>query len=496
MARNTLWTLGGSVGASAIALFSVPILLRHLGTDRLGVIALAWMVEGQFGVFDLGLSQALTKLVAEKLGLSREEDIPAIFWSALLIMAIFGLMGAILLRVGTPWLVYNILKVPIGLRPETILTFHLIAISLPIVISSAGLKGFLAAHQRFDLLTTARLPISIFSYLAPLAALPFSSKLGPVILILVASRFIGWTVHMVLCLRIAPILRQRITIKGAPFAHMFHFGGWMTVTNIVSPIMANMDRLLIGALISMSAVAYYATPFEVVNKLVIIPGAIAGVLFPALSVAIVRDRERASLLFDKGVKYIFLALFPIILVLLALGRLGLQIWLGSDFAQKSTSILQLLAIGVFANSLAQVPFCQIQAANRPDLAARVHLAELPCCLLGFWFLTSRYGITGAGVAWSLRTTIDAAIMFWLSGRLLPESKPSTQRLLWMAVAVLPLFVVAVVIRSTPVAIAFLCFVAAAYLVLTWFGFLTVEERAFLGNSVRSLTGFSAARAQL
>src|ERR1039457_86254 len=122
LARNTLWIIGGSVASMAIALYSVPILLRHLGTERLGIITLAWMVEGQFGVFDLGLSQALTKLVAEKLGLSRDEEIPAIFWSALLIMAVFGLIGGIVLRVGTPWLVYHILKVPVSLRPETIMT--------------------------------------------------------------------------------------------------------------------------------------------------------------------------------------------------------------------------------------------------------------------------------------------------------------------------------------------------------------------------------------
>ena len=59
----------------------------------------------------------------------------------------------------------------------------------------------------------------------------------------------------------------------------------VTVTNIVSPIMVSMDRLLIGTLISMAAVAYYATPYEAASKLFIIPSSIVGVLFPAFSSA-------------------------------------------------------------------------------------------------------------------------------------------------------------------------------------------------------------------
>ena len=48
LAKNALWSIGASVAAIVIALFSVPILLKYLGTDRFGVISLVWIVEGQF----------------------------------------------------------------------------------------------------------------------------------------------------------------------------------------------------------------------------------------------------------------------------------------------------------------------------------------------------------------------------------------------------------------------------------------------------------------
>lgn len=463
----------------AVALFSVPILLRYLGTDRFGVISLVWIVEGQFSIFDLGLSQALTKLVAEKLGASREQEVPAIFWGSMLIMSVFGVIAALILRFFAPWLVYHALKVPTNIQSETLFSFHLVAISLPIVISSAGLRGLLAAYQRFDLLSTVRVPISLFSYLVPLAVLPFSHELGPFVLVLVFARFIAWSIHLILCLRVSPGLRSNISIKGAPFAHMFRFGGWMTVTNVVSPIMVNLDRVLIGALISISAVAYYATPYEAATKLWIIPSSVSAVLFPAFAAALVQDRGRAALLFEKGVKYIFLSMFPIVISALALGPWVLKLWLGVAFAENSRTVFQLLVLGVFANSLAQVPFWQIQAANRPDLAAKVHILELPCYLLVFWKLTTTYGITGAGIAWMVRTSIDALIMFTLSRRLLPEGKTAIRHLIFLVLGSAPACIIAVSLSGIIPATSFVVVVCLIFLVIAWRFLLSENERGML-----------------
>lgn len=261
----------------------------------------------------------------------------------------------------------------------------------------------------------------------------------------------------------------------------------MTVTNVVSPIMVNLDRFLIGALISMAAVAYYVTPYEAVTKLWIIPSALSGVLFPAFATALGQDRKRAALLFDKAVTYIFISLFPIIVSVLALGHFGLQVWLGAAFAQKCTVVLSLLAVGVFFNSLAQVPFWQIQAASRPDWAAKVHLIELPFYLLAFWGLTKRYGINGAAAAWMLRTAIDTGIMFWLSSRLLHESKPAIRRVVWMSLAAAPVFVAASLIKTNLIAVPFLAGVYIVFLAITWGRLLTPQERELLQNPMRFLS---------
>ncbi len=95
---------------------------------------------------------------------------------------------------------------------------------------------------------------------------------------------------------------------------LMSFGGWVMVSNVVRPIMVYSDRFFIAAIISVAAVAYYTTPFELLFRLSIIPSAVTAVLFPALAESLLLKRARALELFDKGSKAILFAIFPILLI--------------------------------------------------------------------------------------------------------------------------------------------------------------------------------------
>src|SRR5690242_10553527 len=105
LARNAVWNLLGMCSPAFVAVVCLPILKRALGTDRLGIITLAWVIVGYFGFFDLGLSRALTKLVAEKLGQKRIEEIPTLVWASVWMMAGIGLVGSVTAIVLSHWLV-------------------------------------------------------------------------------------------------------------------------------------------------------------------------------------------------------------------------------------------------------------------------------------------------------------------------------------------------------------------------------------------------------
>jgi O-antigen/teichoic acid export membrane protein len=424
LARNTVWNLIGNGAPLIVAVFSIPILIHGLGKDRFGVLTLAWALIGYASLFDIGLGRALTQLVAKKLGSGEEHEIPGLAWTSLLLMLALGAVGTAAIIAISPWLAHHALKIPEGIQPEVLRGFYMLGLAVPAVVTTAGLRGLLEAYQRFDLITALRIPAGVFTFAGPLLVLPFSSSLVPVVGVLVAVRFLSCLAHLLVCFRVMPELRQRVAWHGPSAVPLLRFGGWTTITNVVGPMMLYLDRFVIGGMVSATAVAYYATPYEVVTKLFIISGAVSGVMFPAFSLAGGMDRHRSSMLYRRSMAYMLAVLLPVTAVLILGAKAGLSLWLGADFASHSYRVAQLLLLGTFALAMESLPFVLIQGLGRPDIPAKLNLLEIPVYAAGLYWLILKYGVNGAAIAWVLRATVDALLLIYFVHRL--QRGPSTE----------------------------------------------------------------------
>src|SRR5690606_31513931 len=66
LARNALLNLVGLGAPILVAVAAIPAVVRGLGEERFGILAIAWMVIAYLG--ELGVGRATTKFVAEALG--------------------------------------------------------------------------------------------------------------------------------------------------------------------------------------------------------------------------------------------------------------------------------------------------------------------------------------------------------------------------------------------------------------------------------------------
>jgi O-antigen/teichoic acid export membrane protein len=474
--RNVLWNLAGQCAPLAAAVFAFPLLVDGLGTDRFGVLSLAWTLIGYFSLFDLGVGRALTKAVAETLGGPQEDQVPVLAWTGLSMLAVLGLGGGVVLGLLSRSLVEGALKVPYALRTETLQTLYVLALSIPAVTTTAGLRGILEAAERFDLVNLIRIPMGVLTFLAPLLVLPFSRSLVLVVAALAAGRLVTMVLHLVVCVRVMPRLRERIATERAVVTRLLRTGAWMTVSNLVGPILLHLDRFLIGVIVSMAAVAYYTTPYEVVTKLLLIPLAVVTVLFPAFAQTLNVEPRRTTRLFVQGVKYVFLAMFPLALLTVTYAEEVLKLWLGGDFARNSAEVLQWLAIGVFVNSLAHIPFAMTQGVGRSDLTAKLHLLELPLYIVAAWLLVASHGIQGAAIAWTLRVVIDAIVLFVFARQLVPMGKRTVTGMLAPLACAFCALVFAMLPTSISSKSLFVGLTLAAFLVITWRLVLTSDER--------------------
>lgn len=486
VARNTIWSLSGYVLPLGVAVAAVPILLDSLGMDRFGILALAWAAVGYFSLFDFGLARVLTQSVSTSLVEADETKLAELTRSALVAMTLLGIAAAIVSALATPLLVSLGLRIPLSLRAEAERSFYILSATIPFVLSTSGFRGILEAHQDFRIATFLRLPYAVFNFVGPLLVIPFSTSLVPIVALLAVGRVVIWVAHVVSCFRRFGYLSRPVPIRLSSLYPLLRMGGWMTASNLIAPLMYSVDRYLIGGLLSLAAVTYYVTPFDLVTKLLVLPAALIGVLFPAFAASHAHDRVRSADLFERAFRLIAVAMFPAIILLMSFAPEGLTLWVGADMAREGAPVARWLTIGIFANALAQVCFTLIQAVGRPDLTAKLHIAELPVYAATLVWLTIHYGVTGVAIAWTGRVIIDAAALIIIVAVRLPETRPALRASSRVIILLGASAMVPMAFRDLwPRAIATVVIVAAAA-ALVWIAGLRRSEKDVLLRFLRPI----------
>lgn len=420
--RNTIYNLIGLGAPLLVAVVSIPLLIAALGIDRFGLLTLIWAVVSYFGLFDLGLGRALTQELAVLFDKADHDEVGSVVATATLLMAVLGVLAGVLMAIAAPWGVSLIRSVPN--RHETVSAVYAMAMAMPAIVLTSGFRGILEAKHAFGTINLIRLPMGLFTFLGPLAVVTYGQpRLDWIAWTLAAGRVAGCVVHAWFAFRVLPADHGHMAPRRKLVRSLGVTGGWLSLSNVISPFMGYVDRFVIGAIVSAAAVAYYVTPQELVTKLWIVPGALTAVLFPTFAAQLTRRDAQTWVLFGKAIHGLWLVLLPITLALALFARELVSAWIGHDFANHSAVLLQIFAFGILINCLAHVPFTLVQSAGASRATALVHCAELPFFLALLWWSTGRFGVTGAAVAWLVRIGVDTLLMFALSMHL--SRRPSS-----------------------------------------------------------------------
>lgn len=427
LVADVAWNALGRGLPLLLALALTPVLVHQLGLDRWGLFTLALAMVGVFGVFDFGVGQALTRAISERLGTGRGAEAEALVAAALAALGAISLGVAAGMFALVPLLVERLLLVPPALRDQAVGAFRVLAVAAPLVVLNAALWGVLAAYQRFRAANLVTLPVSIFYYLGPVLLLLVWDSLIGVMLALIACRLANTLSYLWLVRPLLPGLWSRRP-RFALVLPLLRLGGWMTASGLLTQALLYADRFLIGALLSLSAVALYATPLDLVLRVWILPVAVAQTLLPAFAAAFATRAGETAALLRRGSLLVLLLVFPACLLVVGGAREILWLWLGDAFAGDAARVLRILGVGIFFSCVAFAPNALLDAIGRPDATARFILAQavvfLPLSALLLW----RFGIEGAAVGWALRAATDCAGKFLLAARLYPAAAPVVRAL--------------------------------------------------------------------
>ena len=474
--KNVLWNILGIGLPGLVAVFFIPRLITGMGIDRFGVLTLVLTFLNYFGLFDLGVGRALTQLLAGRFGENKRDE-STLIWTVSGLLVLFGIGAGLLFYVTAPYITTHLLHIKGPLAVETLSALRSVAFVIPFLLHGLALKGILEANRRFDLSNMVRIPVVAFTFAAPFAVLPFSHDLRIIVPVMLLGRVLAWVLNLWMVFRILP---QVWSLRGWDASHIgtvVFMGGWFTVSGIVAPIMDGLDRFFITSFLTISMVAYYTTPYELVLKLGIISGGVGGAIFPEFAHRFRQNRHEARPLFMRGFKYLLAILFPFVLIATAYAHEGLSWWLNPHFADLSTPVLQWLALFVFIIAAALVPMLCLAGAGRQDLVAKMHLIELPIHAGLLYVFVKFYGIRGAAIACVIRISIDFIAMLYFTGKLLGFVKTTYLRVLVpMLGGAAILLAFHFPIPALPKAIL-TALVLVGYAVAVWFVILEAPDKA-------------------
>jgi O-antigen/teichoic acid export membrane protein len=414
--QNSLMNLATQVAISGLAVVALPAIVHGLGDERFGLLSLCWLMLGYVGFLDLGLGQATVNLLAGRIADGRMAEAGGILRTSLLVGTGLSVAFIVLFEVLHEMGLASFLNLSPALAAESKSALRIFALGIPPVLLTGVLRSVPLSMNRFDLVNLLQTIGALLQWLGSIAVIALGGGLVEVIALFVGTRYL---IVAALYLFVRSVFPSRAGAVPAPageatyLRRLLAFGGWISVAQILGPLLLVFERVIITRVSSPEWITYFAVPQDTLLKLVIVPMSLASTLYPVVS-ARWHQPEGAAFsrrIYHDAVRYAYYVLLPAVFIAIAFSGEILGLWLGETFAERSGDVFALVALGVLFHALAQLPNTIILGSGRPQITAKLLLVEIvPYLALAVWF-TSMWGVRGTALAWLIRVVVETAYLF-------------------------------------------------------------------------------------
>lgn len=404
--KFSIFNILGLLVPLIISVLTIPIIVKNLGSEKFGVFSLFMVLIGYFGLLDFGLGKATTRFM--RISYKSKISQNGYFWTSLLISIGVGFLFSIVgFYLNNIYHLFNYLKMEKNLIDEFSTLFNFFLISMPLLMANNVLIGGLESGDHFKIININHAFTESLIRIFPLLIVLMSYKFSVIIIGIILIKLVSVIFYFVLCIKYIPSLRVQFNFKKKILLDLISYGKWLLISSMIGPLMIYMDRFVIGSFLSVKQLPFYTIPFDTIRKIQAIPLSIGRAIFPILSQ---NDFSENYLIYKSSTIILYIMMAPLFLIVFLFSKDILLIWLGSEFAEKSSILLKIISIGVFFNAVSKPAYTYIQAVGRTDITAKAHLIELPVYIFSLYLLLHNYGIIGVPIAWVGRIIIDRAIL--------------------------------------------------------------------------------------
>ncbi|MET0390773.1 MAG: lipopolysaccharide biosynthesis protein [Polyangiales bacterium] len=192
--------------------------------------------------------------------------------------------------------------------------------------------------------------------------------------------------------------RPRLCFDLAIARDLLKYGRWVSVSSVLLFLLVNGDNLFIAKVIGATDLAYYNWAYQLANlPALFVTQILSSVMFPALA-SVRGDPARQSQLFVRSMRLTWLLSLPSTLFIAALVAPFTQAALGERWL-PIVPITHALACFGLMRAVGASSAALFLAVGRPDLRAKLQVAQLVVFGLAVYPLYKHFGVLG--VAWAV-----------------------------------------------------------------------------------------------
>jgi O-antigen/teichoic acid export membrane protein len=489
-ARNALFGFSGFVYSAVLAVVITPVLVHGLGPVYYGIFALSAVAVSFVGMLDFGMGTALVQFLSSSLARSGAEEPRQLVQASAAFYAIVGVVGfAITIVVGT---VLAPAVFDLAPRELAVARFALIVSGAAFAFDTVA-RAYSAvplALQRTGVSAAVRILWGTVGAAVTLAVVLPGLGLRWLVAGYAAIDIAGLVLAAVVARRVLPGLRIRPRWDSTRIRRLMTFSGWVFLANMSAFVIFQFDRIMLGALASVSAVTYYAVPSSMASYLLAATSSLAAIVVPATGDLIARgDAVAVERLYRRATRLCLLFVGSLAVPAMFFGHSLLEVWLGRNFAGRSTTVFQVLAGTFVLFSLTVVPYNMLIAGGRPKIVGILNLSVALLNVGLIFVLIPPYGATGAAVAYLLSILLFPLFIWYAETRVLGYTRPRWLSIVWRVLPPLALQAAACALMrpflhgawAIPAALAVLPVPGLVYL---WTGLIDPDERAIIREVVR------------
>jgi O-antigen/teichoic acid export membrane protein len=466
-----------------------PVVVNQLGDTYYGIWTLLMQLTGYLWLFDFGVRESVVKYVAQYHAAGQKQELSTIVRTAVSLYSVVAVVAMTAVA-----LLAFLLPYAFNIPPEAVTTARATAFLTGATIAQGFVfnvfVGVVMGLQQFYRLAWANIAFAVGRAL--LTYLLVTNGLGIVSLALLqfgVSLAFNVLVYR-LCVAELPYLSLGwMRPHRDDVVKLLNYGKFVLVANVGDKIVFATDSVVIGALMPISALTYFAIGGSLIEYFRSFINSMASVINPVTSSLEARNETATlSALFQTGAKAAMVLGVPVCIGFMTLGERFITLWMGPEYGPQAGTVLAVLAAGY----LLGLPYSTISGVmyglGQHRYVAYSRIAEGIANLVLSVILGMRYGLVGVAVGTAVP---HAIVVAGLLPSFLPRMFPMSLRhyYLWTygrpLLAAIPFAVTCWTINSVIAPGNLVLFGAygvsslITYAVPCWFVALTPDERRHL-----------------